>query len=549
MQSPIRQNSRALIFVVFVGYFVVWLIPRYEPIMENALFYDDYLRVSEGRATEANPCRFPAKDYRWVYDGILCGLEKVAPNFMLSRAPKLLSGVGISLFCVGLFCIFRRWRTPTLLAGSIPLIILCHPILNDITLWNIAGFFPLWLAFCSAAFLILGQSAGFASKSLAVFILSVVLFAYELYLITFLVLVFCEPFFCQATGARVSLSDSVKKAAIFVALGIVYILHRLVIEAWVGEQNIVSRDIVNFLSWDVFLREKLQATTNLLSNVYATPLSFYQPLLQSLSAWKWIPIVLSVGVGAITLLVDRSIFKAFAAGLFAVLAILLPSSPILLTDQNPSAWRIAVPILISSSIVLLFFQVQVSRFLSEIINKRILKNSVIPIITALNVLLAGSLVLPAYYEAQLRATEFKLESNFINDIKSSSPFAPPHKMTVIIEAGGKLRADYALSNKAALLNSAYQYRGFQTSLTKPFSWRGKLVLHGIEPVELATLSNSKYREQIQSACTSRNCFFELGDVALDTCRTQPDIVETKIGLQAAYLVEQKISVICVRPSS
>lgn len=536
--------SRWLTIILFIAYFIVWLVPRYESIDENVRFFDDYLRVSEGRPEIVDPCRFPAKDYRWIFDAGMCFAEEHVPEFLESSGPKLLAGSGLALFAVILCLCMRSWRFPIVVSITAPILFLSHPTVNDVSLWNIVGPGGLVIALCGYCYLLLEHRQSSFGVLAAISLLLIVLFTAELYLIIFLLLAVSELGARASSGLGLSFIESMKKCSIFCLLAIFYLVSRWAAEAWFGSENIIARGMVSGLSMNEYISLKYQAVTNVLSNVYATPLSQFFSLEFALASWKWVIVIVLSSIGFVAYGRTRSAPQSLLFIAFAGAIMLLPTAPVLATDQNPTAWRIAVPSVLALVIVISVGQ-------NMVISKRTNSRGVfggrfaVVLIFAFNIGLASLWAVSSKAESDLRASEFRMENQFLSDIKVLNKFN--NRASVLLEIDGQAQINGAESLRASQLNVAYVHRGLYLSLDTAFSWRGKLRDHGFEPVELVAQPKAKYSQLVVELCeTSSILDCRLGNEAkaLDHCREMPMLVEPTLGLQASYFEPLELSVIC-----
>ncbi len=536
--------SRWLLVILFLGYFIVWLLPRYESIDQNVRFFDDYLRVSEGRPSTADPCRFPAKDYRWIFDAGMCLAEEHAPEFLDSSGPKLLAGGGLALFSLILCLCMRHWRFPIAISASVPIPFLSHPIINDVSLWNIVGPGGMILALCAFCYLIVERRQSTVVIWWAVSLLLVVLFTAELYLIVFILLAASELGARASSGQRLDFIEAIKKSSIFLLLTTVYLLSRWAAEAWFGAENIIARGMVSGLSMSEFLSTKYQAVTNVLSNVYATPLSQFFSIESALSSWRWVALLIPILVGSAAYIRTKSLVNCFLYTVYAGLLLLLPTALFLVTGQNPTAWRVSVPSLIALMIVVAIAQ-------NLIIAKRADYSTAISSQVAMVLAVVFNLGLAAVWsvsskaESDLRVVEFRLENQFLSDIKALN--SSSNRASVLLEIDVQSETKSVETLEASKLNVAYVHRGLNLSLDQPFSWRGKLRDHGFEPVELIAQPKAKYSQRVLELCDQfpkLNCRFGYEKRALAQCREMPVLLESTLGLQAAYFEPLKLSVIC-----
>lgn len=126
----------AMVFYLSITFFL-----RIAGLHDNVLYADDYLYFVSLKDTiiSFEVCRFPVQDHRWIHIGNICISSVYFEDFALSPYPKALANVFIAFFSFLTFIVFRAWGLGNALAILLPIILLTHPTVNEITLWNVSG--------------------------------------------------------------------------------------------------------------------------------------------------------------------------------------------------------------------------------------------------------------------------------------------------------------------------------------------------------------------------------------------------------------------------
>ena len=76
---------------------------------------------------------------------------------VVNRAPIIVWAIP-GRICNAFFKLLFKWSSPFYLALLLPLLVISHPVVNEITLWKTTFPASLWMFFCLAGFLLVDKS-------------------------------------------------------------------------------------------------------------------------------------------------------------------------------------------------------------------------------------------------------------------------------------------------------------------------------------------------------------------------------------------------------
>lgn len=532
--------------MVLVLYFAVWIAVRFDAIAANVLFTDDFLYFVDhsGSIIDYTSCGDPHKDYRWISFGIRCFAWTTIPSVTSSIIPKLLSGLFLAGFCFYLFKCLKSWAVPTVIALLTPIIFISHPIINEITLWNITVTYPLCLLFCAFSYFKLTHRDPLIVKVLAVGLLLIVVLIYEFYITTFLIFVLSEPLIKYVTGQKIEWRRSIWLMLVFIAISAFYIIQVKLTNALFPLANESIRGIIEITSAGQFMNEKLHGIFNLLVNVFATPISFYTSLNVALSKWESIILIVIVSVFLLHYWNKRRVFPALLVSAALVVLVIVPTLPILASSQSPESWRTSVPVLFSFTFCLILLGLLIQLFAQRLwsIQTSVMLTGALLTIPA--VLLANV----SYSEAQLRVKEIAVDDGLIDEIKSywheQGLNDNEYRVGRISEFSytGQLE-DFA----AQELSVAYHRRGLASAFSTDFAWRGKLIRSGLNVIELQTDDKTGFIDGFIENChdSSQLCAFELFQFFKTSCVENSNYRQQETGFRLVHDKQKRITAICL----
>lgn len=544
----IRPAAWQFMMLLFIGYFLAWMFPRMPAIAANTLQSDDFwLGVYSWGGVIAPPskCQLPPKDYRWITQGIFCIQGQFIPGWLLSSGPKYLAGLSMATLALLNFKLLTRWNIPKTLAMLLPLVFIFHPIVNEITLWNTTFPFGIWLCMILSSFLLL-DGKGLSLKTwLAIAALLIAVFAYEIYLIFFLVLVVFEVVVQRLMRSNLSLKSTIFKFLVFVGISSIYLLQIFLVNYWFGAPE--GRGLVtNPLSIE-FISEKLHGIFNLIVNLFMPIIGFHTNIEIAWSAWKWVPIMILVSTFVLTLLRRKSLFDScFFSGGFLFLLI-LPTFPIFASSQTPEAWRISILVLLAASLALTPMLV-ILWGREDVMDSNIRSANVFRIaaISVLVVIFAYEIPV-TFAESKLRVEENALDNQIVNQIKTywrDADLDKEYQVGVFMNLG-LLKTH---SPKSALnITAAYHSRGLLSAFQFEQSWRGFLELKGLEVVELDSNDELDFHDKIIAGCERKPqaCRLEYMKKIIQKCHNKPDFIQSSTSIRVAHFRDLRFSAICL----
>lgn len=524
----------AMVFYLSITFFL-----RIAGLHDNVLYADDYLYFVSLKDTiiSFEVCRFPVQDHRWIHIGNICISSVYFEDFALSPYPKVLANVFIAFFSFLTFIVFRAWGLGNALAILLPIILLTHPTVNEITLWNVSGTLSL-------IFFVVGVSyylCSFVDKPLArvlgVLLLCGVAVTYEYYIVFFLLYALSEPVIRYALGRDFSTKKLLILISIFCAVSVFYIV-QVSLSNWLFPDPFsfrgISADAV-LVSGVSELLTKLRALSNVLINVYMTPLSFYIRLEESWSLWKWVPITMVVSTFVIVIISSRSLIKAIALSSFCLLITLAPLVPLIASSQTPESWRVSIP----ATVAVIFGLIPLLSHMKELF-KSSLPSALIVVIVAC---LLGN---ASHAESNLRSFESSLESRLFDEI---SQFWEDKGMNKSKIGLGRIVQNYSPrvsgSHAAENLSIAFHRRGLTLSLKNTIAWRGHIIKQGFSVVEIEPENTGFVQSHSKGCLQASDCRYELRDYFTARCLNSPDYIQPVTGIRVAHKVDENLSVICL----
>ena len=405
----LKKKDINLSFFLLIAFFSFWLIPRFPAIYHNVLSLDDFT-ILNGMGHFAHldhyrPTMFLSNQ---LLDFIIPG-ETYATNI-----PKIVAGFYLSGFNLVLYKILKKWGISSPLCFLIVNLLLLHPIINEITLWNAVQSSSLIMLLVTSAYRVIQININMMRLVLSISLLTLGLLGYQPYIGIYFALVI--------TGFFVGVVSKVKHSTLkllsfqilvmFIAI-IFYFLYAEVISKYLmGIES--HRGAIGSPIGQEYLVTKLKGEINLFINLIVPILSFYTNVYFAFQKWEIIPIIL--------------FFMIFVAGIasglkftmntitsFSMSALpLLVLAPIWVIEETPAAWRISV-----SSLVALMLEISFLILLLQNLNKnkKAIKMKQLFVITALTIIII--LVLPVtYHDAQRRVKAFRDDKKIVEEIKS-----------------------------------------------------------------------------------------------------------------------------------
>jgi hypothetical protein len=546
MMKFIDRHTYLLFLLLLVGFYLTWLLPRFLAISANTLHFDDFyffLIANHPLATikQASFCDVPPQDYRWFGYSIACVLERTLPTSSTSVIPKMLAGLFLSAFAALFFRLLVHWSVPTVIALLAPLVFIFHPIVNEITLWNSAALFSLWLGFCLAAYLLIEKDRPKWQQFAGLTLLVLVVLAYEIYLVSFFVLILAEPMIKTVSGQPILWLEIKRKLTIFVAIAAFYVLQVLMTRWMFGVPT--GRGFVTPRSFSGYFFEKVHGVFNLIANSYMPLVSYYQGLEVAWSAWKWIPISIAGATLIFGFFARRSYWEALRLAGFSLLLPVVPTLPIFLTSQSPESWRVSIPALFAVCLTIVLLATLIWKSVRKVRSRTLIFQGNILALTVLAAIFAIEVPI-TFAEARLRVFENHADQTLMHEVgrfwAARGLKQDQYRVGVISELSlaRYIPTEYV---GATRISVAYGKRGLASDFDHDFSWRGLLVLNGYRVVELDDGIASVVR-----GCEQRPefCRLDLKDELLKRCANMPNYTHGLNGIRLAHDIEDRITAIC-----
>ncbi|HET6266915.1 MAG TPA: hypothetical protein VFG11_04290, partial [Acidobacteriota bacterium] len=483
----------------------------------------------------------PPTDYRWLSSLISCVVFQTLPTSSTSVIPKILAGLFFAAFSTLLFRLWVHWSVPTVIAVLAPLVIIFHPIVNEITLWNGTATFSLWLGCCLAAYLLIEKDRPKWQQFVGLTLLVLVVLAYEIYLVTFLVLILAEPMIKAVSGQPILWLEIKRKLTIFAVVAVFYVL-QVVITRWMfGAPG--SRGFVAPLSFSGYLFEKVHGAFNLIVNCYMPLVSYYQGLEVAWSAWKWIPISIAGATLVFGFLARRSYWEALRLAGFSLLVPVVPTLPIFLASQSPESWRVSIPVLLAVCLTIVLLTTLIWNAVRKVHSRILILQNHILALTALVAIFAIEVPI-TFAEARLRVFENHADRTLMQAVggfwEAKGLKQDQYRVGVISDLSltRYIPTEYV---RAARISVAYGKRGLSSDFDHDFSWRGLLMLNGYRVVELDDGIAS-----VVTRCEERPefCRLDLRDELLRRCANMPNYIHRLNGFRLVHDIEDRITAIC-----
>ena len=519
-------------FLLFLG---VGLFLRWSGISANLLFADDFLYFVDHSSTLINfdSCNKLDQDFRWLTMINLCVMSTYFADIATSAVPKVVSIAFLAVFATLMFACLRAWGLGVFEALLLPLVIVAHPITNEVTLWNITTPVFLFYSLPVLAYLLLRKADSRMPIIAAVLLLTTVIFSYEYALVIFLLLVLADPFISWLLLGKINWRRCLILFGTFAVFAGLYLLQTKISAALFANDVVASRGVASLADLPAMISTKFWQSFDLLVNVYMTPISFFVPLERSWSAWKWVPVAVAAITALVVFRARKSTLTAIIYGLFSGAIVFAAILPLFASTQSPESWRVAIPALIAFVLGIVPILMVASKY------KWIARAVVIALIAALGVM--------SHAETSLRVLEQDIEENLFSEIETfwQSQGIGKTDYRVGRVLAGNLQTKPHL-HSAQSLSVAYRHRGLKLNLLFDFAWRGRLLSEGFQVVELNALV-SRFEQEHAGPCTSNPdlCNLRAGELLQRACADRPDHVQPATQIRIAHDVASRISAICL----
>lgn len=534
--------------ILFGGYYLAWFLPRLPAIMNNTLHYDDFygfilLNHPLETITQGNFCSIPPPDFRWLGYAVGCVLGQYIPTWSIVVTPKLAAGLFIAAFSILIFRLLIQWTVSPAIALLVPLIFILHPIVNELTLWNSTAFFSLWLVLCIAAFFLVGMSRPLWQQAMGIILLIMAVLAYEIYFVAFLILLFSEPVFSHIGGQNIEWRETRRKFLIFCAIAVFYVSQVLMTLYIFGKP--AGRGLVVIHSFSAYFAEKIHGIFNLIVNTYMPLVSYYSGLEIAWSAWKWIPITISIMIFVFGYFLRRSWRDAIVLAGFSLILLVVPTLPVFVMSQSPESWRVSIPVLLAVCLTITLMATLIWNLASQLPARLIFLERITKGLAVATVALVIVAEVPVTFaEAQLRVFENRADQTLLEAIEGYWSAQGLKQGQYRVGVIGNLDLPVLTPTDLApalQISVSYHARGLSSGLDNDFSWRGLLMLHGFGVVELDGKD-----AQTTKGCNQRPefCKLRLRDELASRCSDHPDFINPANSWRLVHDLDQRITAIC-----
>lgn len=540
--------------LLFACYFFIWLALRIAPVLTNTMHFDDFnlfLIINHPTDTidRTAVCPIPPPDYRWIGYQIGCLLIKTFPDLPISVVPKLTAGLFLSAFAILFFKLLTKWSIPLFVALLIPLVVISHPIANEITLWNSTFTFSLWISLCLGGFMLVDLSNPRWQRLLGVLLLMVVVLSYEIYFILFLVLLAAEPVINRLCNKPMSWASTMSKLSIFIGLSGFYISQVILTKLIFG--SVGGRGFVNITTFSAYMNEKIHGIFNLIVNCYMSVLAYYTGIVNAWSGWKYIPVTIALTTLIAAVYSRRKWHDSVLFFVFSLLLPVLPTLPIFVMSQSPESWRVSIPVLVAISLSLVPAATLIWDKGGNAGANRQAKATASRYLVAIVLLAIIGLQIPVTVaEAKLRVAENKLDASLMEIVKNywqARGVAKDEFRVGVIGSLGLPTEQLAIYDTAQRITVSYHPRGLASGLCCDFSWRGFLTYHGLRVVELDDLRHDeKLQPKIKQGCNTHPelCRLDLKGRLAIQCKNAPDYEQPGTGWRIVHDPDERITVLC-----
>ena len=336
--TDIRASSRLMMIGAIVAYFLLWLGPRVAPIKANVLMAEDF-----GCSPEVH-----LKSYRPLLAADLALWNFVlGPEYLRSRLPKIFAGIYLALSAGITLSLLRRWGAPLSVAFIMPVFFLAHPIVNQLSLWNLITGLNLAMLLILAGYWIM-KDASSAPMNIAAF--SVLLWGlcgYQLYAAMFPVLLVGEFMIRRLHGTPMPRREIARKVAVMVLVTVFYAAYVVVSQRFFRLHDYGDRGFISPATMTVssYLHDKWHGMTNMFANVFQPLISYYFGINAAWFAWKWVPVVIGGATFVCAALRKRRIGDVLIFSLSPLVLPGLTTLVLLPMSVTPSGWRVCGPVL------------------------------------------------------------------------------------------------------------------------------------------------------------------------------------------------------------
>jgi hypothetical protein len=305
---------------------------------------DDLVHVPAGHLTSYRPLFFADL---WLWNHLF------GPDYLQTIVPKLLGGIWTVLLALLTANILRRRSSSVVVYAGIPLLFLSHPIVNELTLFNVMVPAMLSMLLAVLAFVVIEKQLTLRRGAAATLLLAGSISGYQINLTVFALLVVFAATADVVSGRaasvkRLMLSAAVLASAVLLYLGYVAAsVHLMGIRSW-GARGLIAPE--GFRLAEV-VHVKWHGATNMLAGVTQPGLSWF---LSAEAAWRMWSIPFAVlGLLFVAGVAWRRRLSAAAwASLGFLLLLAIPPAILFTMNVTPEGWRVDGPALYAFALVI-----------------------------------------------------------------------------------------------------------------------------------------------------------------------------------------------------
>lgn len=322
---------------LFLVYYVLWIIPRISPLFANVLFADDFVHDPHWHLLSFRPLLYADL---WFWNHFL------GADYLMTATPKVLAGIYLSLTGLLTVDLLRRWGIPLMVAVAIPVFYISHPIINELSLWNVVAPYNLSLLLIVLGYWVLGDASSSVRVLSAVSFIALGISGYQIHAGLPPVLIIGEVLLKRLGGIPCSRAEIMRKIAVFATALVAYLVY-VEVSRWLGYSSWGNRGLSSLWTASLpdYFSDKWHGISNMFANVFQSLISFYFGMETSWHAWKWVPIIVGLATMASGIYAGRSRTDIM---LFSVTPVLLPGLATLVLlplNVTPSGWRVCGPVL------------------------------------------------------------------------------------------------------------------------------------------------------------------------------------------------------------
>ena len=289
-------------FLIVFFYFFVWFIQRIPSIVNNTLWHEDYaLLVSDQYQVVPGHEYTYLRSYRPLFYLEYHIIEFIYPGHLGTVVPKILGGFYLAITGLITSTLLKKWKAQPVAAFLIPLFFLCHPVLNEISIWNVAHYNSLVVLLLVAGVALWDEFSSRWRQVLGSLIILLGTLGYPIYLTIPVILFITEYTLKRLNGLHFSFRQLTWKLGIIVMITGLFFISAEITRTYMKSHH-MPYDNRTFSLWNFvsaspsFLALKFREVRRIYMNLFLPIFSFYLGLGKALKVWKIIPISLALAM-------------------------------------------------------------------------------------------------------------------------------------------------------------------------------------------------------------------------------------------------------------